>query len=30
MKGYPTCKDKIIGFEQRGMYTNSDQFKLAL
>ena len=26
----PTCKDKIVGFEQRGMYSNSDQFKLAL
>jgi hypothetical protein len=30
IKGYSTCRDKIIGFEQRGMYTNSDQFKLAL
>ena len=26
----PTCKDKIVGFEQRAMYSNSDQFKLAL
>ena len=25
-----TCRDKIVGFEQRGMYTNSGQFKLAL
>jgi hypothetical protein len=24
------CRDKIVGFEQRGMYTNSDEFKLAL
>ena len=24
-----TCRDKIVGFEQRGMYTNSGQFKLA-
>jgi hypothetical protein len=26
----PTCRDKIVGFEQSGMYTNSGQFKLAL
>lgn len=25
-----TCREKIVGFEQRGMYTNSDEFKLAL
>ena len=24
------CRDKVVGFEQRGMYTNSDEFKLAL
>jgi len=24
------CRDKIVGFEKRGMYTNSDEFKLAL
>jgi hypothetical protein len=24
------CRDKIVGFEQRGMYINSDEFKLAL
>ena len=24
------CRDKIAGFEQHGMYTNSDEFKLAL
>ena len=24
------CKDKIIGFSQRGMYTSPEQFKLAL
>jgi hypothetical protein len=24
------CRDKIVGFEQRGMYANSDEFKLAL
>lgn len=26
----PGCKDKIMGFSQHGMYTNPDQFKLAL
>jgi hypothetical protein len=26
----PTCREKIVGFEQSGMYTNSGQFKLAL
>lgn len=26
----PGCKDKIIGFSQRGMYTGPEQFKLAL
>jgi hypothetical protein len=30
MKQPSTCRDKIVGFEQRGMYANSDQFKLAL
>jgi hypothetical protein len=24
------CKDKIIGFSQRGMYTSPEQFKLVL
>lgn len=24
------CKDKIIGFSQRGMYMSPEQFKLAL
>jgi hypothetical protein len=24
------CRDKVVGFEQRGMYTNSDEFKLVL
>jgi len=24
------CKDKIMGFLQRGMYTSPEQFKLAL
>jgi len=30
MKGYSECRDKIVGFEQKGMYGSPDQFKLAL
>ena len=30
MKQYSDCRNKIVGFEQRGMYTNSEQFKLAM
>jgi hypothetical protein len=30
MKEYSACRDKIIGYEQSGMYTNPDQFRLAL
>jgi len=30
MKQYSTCRDKIIGFEQRGMYPSAEEFKLAL
>jgi membrane-bound acyltransferase YfiQ involved in biofilm formation len=30
MKQYSDCRNKIIGYEQSGFYTNSDQFKLAL
>ncbi|HEY9492286.1 MAG TPA: hypothetical protein VIP56_09895, partial [Nitrososphaeraceae archaeon] len=30
MKFYSTCREKIIGFEQRGLYTSPEQFKLAL
>ena len=30
MKQYSDCRDKISGFEQKGMYANADQFKLAL
>jgi hypothetical protein len=30
MKQYSTCRDKVIGYEQSGMYTNPDQFRLAL
>jgi hypothetical protein len=27
---YSACRDKIIGFEQHGMYGSPEQFKLAL
>jgi hypothetical protein len=30
MKQYSTCRDKIIGFEQRGMYPSPGEFRLAL
>ena len=30
LKQYSDCRSKIVGFEQSGMYVNSDQFKLAL
>jgi hypothetical protein len=30
MKSYSTCREKIIGYEQRGVYTSPEQFKLAL
>ena len=30
MKQYSTCKDKIVGFEQRGMYSSPGEFRLAL
>jgi len=30
MKQYSDCTSKMVGFEQSGMYVNSDQFKLAL
>jgi hypothetical protein len=30
MKQYSTCRDKIVGFEQRGMYPSSGEFRLAL
>ena len=30
IKGYSDCRDKIIGFEQNGLYNSPDQFKLAL
>jgi hypothetical protein len=30
MKAYSTCREKIVGYEQRGLYTGAEQFKLAL
>jgi hypothetical protein len=30
MNQYNTCRDKIVGYEQSGIYTNSEQFKLAM
>jgi hypothetical protein len=30
MKQHTTCRDKIIGFEQHGMYPSPGKFRLAL
>jgi len=30
MKQYSTCRDKIIGYEQHGIYTSPEEFRLAL
>ena len=30
MKQYSTCIDKTVGYEQRGMYTSPEEFRLAL
>ena len=30
MKQYFACRDKIIGFEQRGFYESPEQFRLSL
>ena len=30
MKAYSTCREKIVGYEERGLYTGTEQFKLAL
>ena len=30
MTEYSACKDKIVGFEQRGMYPTPGEFRLAL
>jgi len=30
MKQYSTCRDKIVGYEQHGMYPTPEEFRLAL
>jgi hypothetical protein len=30
MKQDSTCRDRIVGFEQRGVYPSSEEFRLAL
>jgi hypothetical protein len=30
MKQYSTSRDKIVGYEQRGIYTSPEEFRLAL
>jgi hypothetical protein len=30
IKSYSACSEKIIGYEQRGLYTSPEQFKMAL
>ena len=30
IKQYSTCRDKIVGFEERGMYPTPVEFRLAL
>ena len=30
MKQYSACRGKIVGYEQRGIYTSPDEFRLAL
>ena len=30
MNAYSTCREKIIGYEQGGLYTGPEQFRLAL
>ena len=30
MKAYSTCREKIVGFDQGGLYTSPEQFKQAL
>ena len=30
IKSYSACREKIIGYEQRGLYTRPEQFKVAL
>ena len=30
MNQYNTCRNKVVGYEQSGIYSNSEQFKLAV
>jgi hypothetical protein len=30
MKQYSACRDKIVGYEQRGMFTGPEEFRSAL
>jgi hypothetical protein len=30
MKQYSECRDKIVGYEQHGIYTSPDEYRLAL
>jgi len=30
MEQYSACRDKIVGYEQHGIYTNPDEYRLAL
>ena len=30
MKSYSACREKIIGYDQRGLYSSPEHFKLAL
>ena len=30
MKQYSACRDKIVGYEQRGIFTSQEEFRLAL
>lgn len=30
MNQYNTCRNKVVGYEQSGIYTNSEQFKVAV
>jgi hypothetical protein len=30
IKSYSACREKMIGYEQRGLYTSPEQFKMAL
>jgi hypothetical protein len=30
LRQFSSCRDKIVGYEQEGMYGDTEQFKLAL